>query len=241
MKMERAIEILGRENVHGPEDAALLLGFIPKDVPLIPYTAEDLEKSNEIKKKTGVEEMLVLFVNDRDGNPLTGETLSALVQKKHEEMGLGKLLYAASLWYKDEQFYKELGLTVEWKLITKACLPDSCSKRHHFEDGDSYKHEDTQEYTIERFAAKVGIPRDELKRPAPFVMIYAIALHLMATEKLKGKGKGERLLETKYHWSDVKASDGDLVGVGCADRDGVRVFRPSRDGAYGHFGVCLSR
>ncbi len=93
--MERAIEILGRENVHGPEDVALLLGFTPKNVPLIPYMVAELEKSREIKAKTGVEEMLVLFVNDREGNPLTGETLNALVQKKYEEMGLENSCLAA--------------------------------------------------------------------------------------------------------------------------------------------------
>lgn len=240
-RMEYLIEVLGRENVHGPEDVALLLGFVPKDVPPIPYTHADLQKSKEIKKNTGVEEMLVLIVNDRDGNPLTGETLNALVQKKYEEMGLGKFLFNSTGWYKDETFYKELGLTVEWKLVTKTCLPDSYSKRHHFEKGDTYKYEDTQEFAIERFAAKVGIPRDELKRPDPFAMIYTIALHLVATEKLKGKGNGERLLETKYHWSDVKVSDGGFVGVGGAARDGVHVYRGSRDDASDDFGVCLSR
>lgn len=64
-KMEYAIEVLGRENVHGPEDVALLLGFIPKDIPPIPYSRADLEKTKEIKAKGGVEEMLVLFVNNR--------------------------------------------------------------------------------------------------------------------------------------------------------------------------------
>lgn len=239
-KMERAIEILGRENVHGPEDVALLLGFTPKDVPLIHYAVADLEKCKEIKAKTGVEEMLVLFVKDKDGNPLTGETLNALVQKKYEEMGVGKLLYGVS-WYKDEEFYKELGLTMEWRLVTKACLPDSYSKHHHFEAGDDYRHEETQEYVIEQFAMKVGIPRVELKRPEPFAMIYTMALHLMATEKLRGKGKGERLLETKYHWSDVKTSDGYFALVGHDGRGGVYVHRFSRDGVDGSLGVCVSR
>lgn len=238
--MERAIEVLGRENVHGPEDVALLLGFTPKDIPLIPYTTADFEKSKEMKAKMGVEEVLVLFVNDRDGNPLTGETLNVLVQKKYEEMGLGKLLHGVS-WYKDESFYKELGLSVEWKLVTKSCLPDSYSKRHHFEEGDPYKHEDTQEYAIEQFAAKFGIPRDELKRPEPFAMIYTITLHLVATEKLKGKGNGERLLEARYHWSDVTASGGRFVSVGFADRGGVFIDGFSRAGMHDDFGVCLSR
>lgn len=241
-KMERAINILGRENVHGPEDVALLLGFVPKDVPPIPYTRADLEKSKEIKAKAGVEEMLVLFVKDKEGNPLTGETLNTLVQKKYTEMQVGKFLDDTD-WYKDEKFYKELGLTAEWKLITKACLPDSYRKRHHSEEGDTYKHEDTQEYVIEQFAAKVGIFRSEFKRPEPFAMAYTIALHFVATEALKGEGNGERLLETRYHWSDVQTSDGSFVRVGGVDRrDGVSVFRYSRDTLlYTNLGVCLSR
>lgn len=239
-RMERAIEVLGRENVHGPEDVALLLGFVPKDVPLIPYTHADLEKSKEIKAKTGVEEMLVLFVNDRDGNPLTGETLNAVIQKKYKEMGLGKFLHGVT-WYKDEAFYKELGLSVEWKLVTKSCLPDSYGKRHHYEAGDTYNHQDTQEYAIEQYAEKVRIPRAELKRPEPFAMIYTIALHFIATEKLKGEGKGEWLLEMKYHWTDVKTSDGSFVHVGYAGRGGVYVDRFSRGGMSNDLRVCLSR
>lgn len=239
-KMERAIEILGRENVHGPEDVALLLGFVPKDVPLIPYTAADLEKSKEIKKKTRVEEMLVLFVNDKDGNPLTGERLNTLVQKKYKQMGLGRFLLELD-WYEDEVFYKELGLTVEWKFVTKTCLPDSYNKRHHFERGDAYTHEDTQECAIEQFADKVRIPRAELKRPEPSSMIYTIALHLVATEKLKGKGKGERLLEIQYHWSDVKTADGYFVRVGSSNRDGMYLLSALHNVVGPRLGVCLSR
>jgi hypothetical protein len=238
--MERAIEILGRENVHGPEDVALLLGFAPKDVPLIPYSYADLEKSIEIKAKEHVEEMLVLFVNDKNGNPLTGEVLNALVQKKYTEMEAGEFLCDAD-WYKDEKFYKELGLIMEWKLVTKACLPGSYGKHHHFEAGNSYRHEETQEYAIEQFANKVDIPREAFNRPKPFAIMYTIALHLAATEALKGKGEGERLLETKYHWSDVRTSDGDFVYVGRANLDGVFVFGRPR-GRWGDFlGVCVSR
>lgn len=239
-KMERAIEVLGRENVHGLEDVALLLGFVPKDVPPIPYTAADFEKCKVIKEKGDVEEMLVLFVNDRDGNPLTGEALNVLVQKKYTEMDAGNFLYNVT-WYKDEEFYKKLGLKMEWKLITKSCLPDSYGKRHHFEKGDGYKHEDTQEYAIEQFADKVGSPRESFNRPEPFAMMYVLALHFVATDIVKGRGNGEHLLELKYHWSDVQASDGRLVYVGLAGRDGVGVYGHSRDYRGTACGVCLSR
>lgn len=163
-----------------------------------------------------------------------------MVQKKYSEIEAGKFLNNTD-WYKEQNFYKELGLALEWKLITKACLPDSYRKRHHFEGGDGYKHEDTQEYVIEQFAAKVGIPRAEFKRPDPFAMVYTVALHFVATEKLKEKVKGERLLVDKHHWSDVRASDGHFVYVGLAARDGMNVDRLLCAGMGGNLGVCLSR
>ena len=238
--LERAIEVLGRENVHGPEDVKLLLGFTLEHIPPIPYTRADFEKSKEIKEKTGVEEMLVLFVHDENGNPLTGERLHELIQKKYDELGLGKFFYAFS-WLQDERFCKEPGLRLEWKLVTKTCLPDSYYKFHHLEAGDVSTYEDTQEYVIEQFAYKFGIPRTRLKRPQPFVMAYAIALHLVATETLRGKGRGDCLLEEKCHWSNVRGSDGNFVGVGFTDRNGMSIGGHAQGSPYDNLGVCLSR
>ena len=238
--LEHAFEVLGRENVHGPEDVELLLGFKPANIPPIPYTREDLKKSREIKEKTGVEEMLVLFVHDEEGNPLTGEKLNELIQKKYDELDLGKFLYAG-FRYQDAAYYKEPGLRLEWKLVTKTCLPDSYDKWHHFEAGDWYTHEDTQEYVIEQFAKTTGIPRIELKRPEPFALAYAVALHLVATENLKGKGSGERLLGEDSHWSDVPVTLGHFVSIRHDYRLGLRVNGRSHNYSTSNLGVCLSR
>jgi len=240
---QEAIEVLGRENVHGIEDVEAMLGdgFVDiSKVPPIPYTLEDLKKSKEIKEKTGVEEMLVLFVADKDGTPLTGERMNSLIQAEYDKLGLGKFFYKVD-WYKTEDFFTQLGLSYEWKLISKQTIPGSKNKRHHHESGDTFTHQDTQEYAIEEYAKKLDIPRDQLSRPEPFQMLYATALHLITTERLNGKGKGERILKGEYHWSDVVSSDGGSVFVGGADPDGAFVGRNSHGHRGGGLGVGLSR
>jgi hypothetical protein len=132
-------------------------------------------------------------------------------------------------------------LSYEWKLITKQTIPGSKGKRHHNEPRDRSDHQDTQEFVIEEYAKALNIPRDSLHRPEPYQMLYATALHLIATERLNGKGKGERILKDEYHWSDVVSSDGSLVNVGTADRGGAFVNGAARHYRDGDFGVCVSR
>jgi len=246
LDIEGAIETLGRENVHGIEDVEAMLGesFVDiSKVPPIPYTTEDLEKSKEIKEKTGVEEMLVLFVADKDGTPLTGERMNGLIQAEYDKLGLGKFLNKVD-HYEDKDFFTKLGLSYEWKLISKSTIPDSKEKYHHHESGDSFTHQDTQEFAIEEYARKLDIPRNQLHRPEPFQMLYAAALHLIATERINGEGKGERILENEWYWSDVRistSSTGRLVAVGGVDSDGARMAWDLRDDSGGNLGVCLSR
>ncbi|MFA4955337.1 MAG: hypothetical protein WC641_08605, partial [Patescibacteria group bacterium] len=180
------------------------------------------------------------FVADKDGTPLTGERMNSLIQAEYTKLGLGKFLYKVD-WYKDEDLFKKLGLKYEWKLITKQTIPDSKNKHHHHEPGDTFAHQDTQEYCIEEYARKLDIPRDSLHRPEPFQMLYATALHLIATERLNGKGKGERILENEYHWSDVVSSGGLFASVGLAASDGAFVLGHARVARSVVLGVCLSR
>ena len=244
-ELQEAIEALGRENVHGIEDVEAMLGqgFIDiSKVPPIPYTTEDLAKSKEIKEKTWFEEMLVLFVADKDGKPLTGERMIGLIQAEYDKLGLGKFL-ANTDWFKNEDFFTKLGLSYEWKLITKRTITNSKRTYHHHAlgAGDNFTHQDTQEFVIEEYARNLDIPRDRLHRPEPFQMLYAIALHLIATERLNGKGKGERILIDDYHWSDVRCSVGAYVHVGNADSDGAIANGGSYDSRHHLLGVCLSR
>ena len=72
-------------------------------------------------------------------------------------------------------------------------------------------------------------------------MLYSVAIHLIATERDKGKGEGERLLRNEYHWSDKRSSDGVFVYVGLADSDGAGVGGDSRVNEDYDLGVALSR
>ncbi|MFA4955009.1 MAG: hypothetical protein WC641_06895 [Patescibacteria group bacterium] len=239
-EMQEAIEILGRENVHGIEDVETMLGqgFVDiSKVPPIPYTTEDLEKSKEIKEKTGVEEMLVLFVADKDGGSLTIERLQELIQAEYTKLGLGKFLIN-TLWCKDESFFTQLGLKYEWKLITKQTIPGSKDKPHHHMRGDRFTSQNTQEYVIKEYARKLDIPYNHLLRPELFRMLYATALHLIATEL---KGKGERILADERHWSDERCSGGYFVHVGQAVPTGANLDGKSRDDRSADLGVCLMR
>ena len=227
-----AVEILGRENVHGVEDVETLFGkgFIdPSKVPPIPYSIKDLHLSRKMERERGIQEMLVLFVTDKDGTPLTGERMKSLIQHKYTELDLGKFLYDQN-WYNDEAFFKELGLTYCWKLITKQCIPESKDKTF-----------DQQTKVIDEYADNLGIDRALITRPEPFQMLYAVALHLVATEAMKGKGRGERLLDDEYHRSEVASLNRHPVYVGGADATGAYVTVHSAGNTDCDLGVCCSR
>ncbi len=211
-----------------------------KNIPPIPYSLDDLRKSQEIKEKTGVEEMLVLFVTDKDGKPLTMETMKERFDERYEALGLGKFLFHDSWsWFKTESFYKEHGLTFSWKLIGKQNFPNSMYKKHHDEPGDNFTHEETQAYAIEQFADSVGIPQEALHRPTPAELLFAIAVHLCTTKQKTGIG--QRIFEREYHWSDVKTSGGHLVLVGDANSDGAYVNGRPRGHWVVWLGAALSR
>ena len=182
--------------------------------------------------------MLVLFVTDKDGNPLTMETMKERFDKRYEQLKLGKFLFH-DVWYKNEPFFKNDGLVFSWKLITKQCIPNSKDKRHHHEPGDPFPHQETQAYVIEQFADQVDIPLETLHRPTPAEHLFAIAVHRCATKQKTGTG--QRIFEHEWHWSEVLSSDGYFVLVGYADVDGVYVNRRSREDRDGWMGVCVSR
>ena len=159
-QLETARELLGTENVYGPEQVnhVFNVDLAPQDLPPIPYSPEDLEKA----QKLGM--ILILRIShNKDGNPLTGSHMNNEFQPRFDTEGRGKLLFDTT-WYKDEPFYtSETPITVhpplappikgggisspsdgrgskdvgegdtpraEWKLVTRTILPDSTSKNY---------------------------------------------------------------------------------------------------------------
>ena len=125
---EQAQEIMG-ESFYGTEEIKNTFGFeFPKEkIPHVPYTPEVLEKA----KENG--EMLVLRVeSDGAGSPMTMERMNEIMQtilEKDSEEKQEKLLYDTD-WYKSEDFFKNVYLKTEWKIVGKDFIPDSKSKNY---------------------------------------------------------------------------------------------------------------
>lgn len=114
--VEKAREIIGNANFIGPEeiDAHLKINF--DDVPMIPYSPEQLKLAQE----KGM--MLVLHMHkDREGNDLTASKLNEMT---HLENGTNILL-DTSPRYKDEKYFAEDTCKNEWKLVENVCLKES--------------------------------------------------------------------------------------------------------------------
>lgn len=239
--LDEATACLGEDNVHGMRDAEEALGITidPRNVPSIPYTKEDFEASRRITLATegAVSEMLVLIASDEGGSLLTGERLIDLAQAGYEKLSLGRLL-ANDHWHSSTDFQRQPPLAYTWILITKQCIPGSKNRRHDCRPAGSKMLD--QEASIESHAIATGIPRPRLLRPEPLTLLYAIAIHLLATTIRSPRG-GERLFEKESHWSDLAASNDEPVFVGRAGASGAHMRSASRDGWFPSLGVCLSR
>lgn len=158
-------------------------------------------------------EILILCINEIDGKPLTMKHLNEIVQPLYDKKNLGKFLFDRD-WYEKEDFYRKDTMQFGWKLISKECIPNSKNKNFN-----------NQEEIVKEHKG--------YKRATALEVAYLIAVRLLTT--------GERLYENEYAWTESATSDGLLVYVGCADREGVYVYGYSRGHSGGGIGVCLSR
>ena len=157
-QLETAREILGDENVYGPEQIAKVwhVDLDPQDIPPIPFSPHELEKAKELGM------MLILRIShDKDHNPLTGSHMRELLQPRFDTEGRGKLFYDNMGWdYQNEPFFtseipvrsppslhsrrirrsletkedfaslEDDALHAEWKLLSRDILPNSTSKNY---------------------------------------------------------------------------------------------------------------
>ena len=108
--IEQAQEILGEENVIGPEDIKKTWGYIPENIPPIQFSREALERA----KKFGL--FLELRIkNDKEGNPLTMKRMNEL---KSNNLAGGKLFFNAGK-HKNEPFFIDDTSELEWVLVSK--------------------------------------------------------------------------------------------------------------------------
>lgn len=241
-RLKIAVEYLGKENVHGVEDVEFALGFQVDHslIPEMPFTEEDFKKSKELRER-GIKEMLILCVSaDHEGRPLTGSRLKDIFTQRYQDRGFEPFL-------KKEQEAEEVVfgnnvLPFEWKLVTKECIPSSNGKTHSYLPRDFWEFSASLDYVIQNYGEMFNIPFESLHRPSPLEMFYAIAVHRLTTHRDE-PGKGEKILERRYHWTDVTALDsflGRAIAVGYTHHQACISF-VSRGTIDDNYGVCLSR
>jgi hypothetical protein len=208
--IERAVEILGRENVHGPEDVELALGIKlkPEDIPPIPFTSEDLES-----RIRDVHHMLVLCVADEDGQPFTMEKLEAKLKERFASYGNLEIASHQN-WHQQEPFFTEERLAFSWKLLSKEGVDWAVPLV-------PLKGDDPIGTWTEDFGGfKRGNP-DRVHLLSPITFIYTAALHYLATERLK-QGSGEIFCQRALLMSTVRYEDDPRRTNICEALDGNR-------------------
>ena len=243
---EWAREIMG-ENFYGKEEIEKAFGFKieESDIPLIPYSQEDLEKAKELG------EMLILRIEkDGENNPMTLQRINELVQ-------FGAL--DSVDWYQNEDFYKNDSLKAEWKLVGSSFVPDSTNKdyveqtralRDYLKKSEMLPKEEEAECSDGILAVmqlalwegkKLGVNIqladlmvNQRHRRSPVEIVYDWMLCF--------KNTGDNgVLDYCYDWSNTLSSKGHFVRVGGVVNNGVMVAEWFTNSKRNDFGVICVR
>ena len=260
IQIEKARDIMGQDFLGQEEVKAAFLDQVEiSEVPLIPFSKEELEKARELGQ------MLILRVDKaKDGSDLTMEKIHDLLNGKIKDEA--KVLYSVD-WYKDEEFYKKDKPEVTWALVSKEVVPDSPSVNYLEQTetlanylrnevfktlimpakyGEALREFEKEKALIARIvesdkesewkeaARKLeALKINQLTRQSPTEALYDLIVRYQQT--------GERLMEKMYTWTKRRDSNGDLVYVGRFRSDGAGVggFGPGSSG--GDLGFSFSR
>ena len=259
VSIEQAREILGQD-VLGPEAVETTFGFMPEDIPPIPFSIEDLEKAKEL------DQFLELRVDKTfNGNPLDMNKMHELLQPDFTANNQGKILNSygkADSWYKNEDFLKDVS-RASWVLVSKDVIPNSLNQNFlqqtdviaNYLKTDIFKDQELPEVykeAIKEFEAKKAgiqviltsnwqeaakqlseLKINQLTRQLPVETMYDFLMYF--------KNNKKRLLESKYTWTYCRASGGGLVRVGNFDSGGVDVSSYTPGYSVDFLGVSFSR
>lgn len=122
--IDQAREIMGAD-FYGPEEIANTFGIELKkeEIPGIPYNPEDLVKAAKLGEK-----LILRISHDSEGNPMTMQRMNQIMDPRLVEGKEGRLLYDTD-WYKNESFYINDPLKLEWRLVGGSFVPDVHSKK----------------------------------------------------------------------------------------------------------------
>jgi len=255
-------ELIGAENVYGPEEIQNAFGFAVKNIPPIPYRRADLEKAKQLG------EMLVLRVSvDGEGNPMTMKRMNEIMAGRMDAAE-GKLLYSQKeqgkaglqddCWYENEAFFTSMPLKMEWKLVSKEFVADSTGKdyvgqtrvlRDHLQQIGALTPEEATGCSDRVLEQLFELMKTDWKKAAGMLVDLGVnknhrraPVEILYDWLLRFKNRQERgILEGKYDWSCALSSLGFLVAIGSADSPGVGVIRWLPGNPYVSVGVCSSR
>jgi hypothetical protein len=260
VSMEKAQEIFGEEFL-GPEAVKKAFGFEVRDVPLIPFSVEDLERANKLGQ------FLVLRVDTMpSGDKLTMKKMKELADAKLSVSGKGKLLHSGddpNSWYKNEAFHTTETPRLGWALVDNDLIPDTKNKNYLeqtdvlvegigdrlFKDTvvpNEYK-EAIKEFEDAREEIKGLMSSDwqEASRRLAGLKINQLTRQNMSEVTydsiVKFLNNNERLLESPYTWTISRSSDGFLVYFGFFGSRGAGVGRGWPGDASALLGVLSSR
>ena len=253
-QLETAREVLGKENVYGPDQInhVFNVDLDPQDIPPIPYSTEDLEKAKEMNM------ILILRIShNKDGNPLTPQRMNEELQPRMNTEGRGKMLHDTN-WYKDEPFFtSETPINptpsrspslqevekAEWKLITRTILKDSTSKnyleqtkllRDELAKQGWLTDEERDEVTDEKLAKIEPLLNSDWKKAAQLLANLKLTQNHRRTFSqdlydtllvyLSEENTEDRPLPNIWDWTATLSSVGELVDVGSLDSGGAIVY-----------------
>ncbi len=135
------------------------------------------------------------------------------IREKAKRAKKGKLFYSGEdPWYNNENFARQAKVEVRWYLISKTPVDKSINKS---------------------WSVQQNQLNSQAETPKACVMVYTIIGHFFNT--------GERLFKRIYVRCSDLDSDGDRVGVGSFDLNGLRVLGDSDDSCNLQVGLSASR
>jgi len=251
LSLKEAREILGDEKVFGPEEVKQTWKVDLKEVSLIPYSQEDLEKAKEMGM------YLILRIDkDAQGNALTAKRMEDIKQVDFTAQNKGKIFYDKD-WYKNEDFFIKETPQTKWTLTSGNILLNSHNKdyieqtaflRDELKEQGWLTPEEEQECTDQELDKIREIMSSDQKKAAEMLSKLNITQNhrLSFSETVYNfisilDSKDSRILKSKYNWTKSFSSDGRLVLVGFCAADGASVDWWNPDDRDGYLGAFFSR
>ena len=245
---QQAREILGAENVIGPDEVGKVFGVTFENTPKIPFSKEDLEKAKELNQ------FLILRYDELpNGRPITAQELQSRFR-----IDQGRLVHSEYM----ERLSSEETPRLGWSLTSKELIPNSTSKNYLQQTDELIAYLKTnifpeampQKYqagidTFEKKKSKLEALMSSDWREAAKQLSELEITHLTRRNAVEitydlsliQQTTGKRLLAKQWDWTSSRDASGNLVDVGNFNAAGASVDGFTPDNADSALGSVFSR